>query len=456
MGRILLFILLFGTATSLLAAPWITGLAYVANSLIQPQYIWPWIFEGIQIFRITAGLAILGFLFSLAQKKIDLSIYKEKQSIYVLILWGWMHLSHKFTSYPGSAASVSPELVLNTLNSIIIMYFILLPLCKSEVALKYLCYVFVAAGLYYTYWANSAYLNQEWWRFANGRLTGPIGSPYRDANVLSALIVMCMPFLILLIYRVKGTLSKIMIIGAIPLLWHALILFSSRGALLATAVTLVALSFVIKSKKFNITIGAAFIIFLAYQGSILLNRTTETIETARVESNQPVNPRLVSWSAGLKLIPIYPVFGAGVQKYEAATRNHFPGMTPHVAHNTFLNFSANTGLLTGIIFLGLVIAPIFRLKKVLKKGVLDLNNLNTYALASSTLGMVGFFICSLFLDLIIYEPFYIMTIINLIAYKNKINGEAASKRIRKTKHNKRSKNMREQYGAISNNQKSIC
>jgi O-antigen ligase len=73
-----------------------------------------------------------------------------------------------------------------------------------------------------------------------------------------------------------------------------------------------------------------------------------------MEPEKPINPRLISWEAGLKLIPKYPILGAGVQKFEAATRAHFPGMTPHVAHNTFLNFSVNAGLPTGLLFLSLI------------------------------------------------------------------------------------------------------
>ena len=416
MGRILLFILLFIAASSLLAAPWITALAYISNSLIQPQYIWPWIFEGIPIYRVTAGLAILGFMFGLAQKKLDLSIYKEKQSLYMVLLWLWMHLSHLLTSYRGAPASVPPELVLSTINSIMIMYFVLLPLCRGEVAVKYLCYVFIAAGLYYTYWANSIYLNQEWYRFINGRLTGPDRSPYSDANVLSTLIVMCMPFIILLVYRVNNIFLKLTILAFIPLLWHALLLFSSRGALLATVITMLGLAVVVKSKKFNIALGLAFTLFIIYQGSVVMNRTTETIETAAIDRDAPVNPRLVSWEAGLKLIPKYPIFGVGVQKFEAATRNHFPGMTPHVAHNTFINFSANTGLVTGLIFLWLLYNSYRRMLMVIKDHDYSLDNIYCYALVASSLGLLGFAVCSLFLDLIIYEPFYILLLINSVSW----------------------------------------
>jgi hypothetical protein len=426
MGRFLLFTLIIGAGFSLLFAPWIAGLAYVLNSLLQPQYIWPWIFEGIPIFRITAGLAILGSIFALSQKKADAEIYKDRQNLIILIIWLWMHLSHMLSSFKGVPVSVSPELVLASIDSIFIMYFVLLPLLNNEQALKYLCYGFIFVGGYYVYWANSAYINQEWYLFVNGRLIGPYGSPYSDGNVLSTLIVMSLPFIILLFFRMKNTAIKGLILLSIPMAWHAIILFSSRAALLASVISLLLIASVIKSKKINILIASSFVIFMIYQGSLIIGRTTETIESSRVEANEPINPRLISWEAGLRLIPEYPVFGAGVQMYEAATRYHFPGMTPHVAHNTFLNFSVNTGLITGLMFLGLIYISWRRLKKAILMDV-SFSDFNYYATISSSISLMGFFVCSIFLDLIIYEPFYIALLINIIAFYRLSVGVEASK-----------------------------
>lgn len=414
MAQLLLYILIIITSASLLFAPWITGLAYVANSLLQPQYIWFWIFEGLPIYRITAGLAILALILGVVQKKIDLGIYKHKQNLIIFSIWILMHLSHLFSPYKGAPASVSPELVLDTLNSIMIMYFVLLPLCQSERALRYLCYVFIFVGAYYTYWANSAYLNQEWYRFINDRLTGPRGSPYRDANVLSTLIVMCLPFVTLLYFRTEKLIIKVAVLLAVPLAWHAMILFSSRAALLASIFTMLPLAYIIRSKKANVVIGLAFLLFLGYQGAMLVERASGTVETARVETDKPINPRLVSWEAGLRLIPKYPILGVGVQKFEAAAEYHFPGMTPHVAHNTFINFAANAGLLTGILFLALIITAWSRVRRARIQEI-SLKNHDYYALCASSTSLIGFFVCSIFLDLIIYEPLYMALIINLIS-----------------------------------------
>lgn len=208
MGRLLLFTLLLVTAFSLLIAPWVSGIAYVINSLWQPQYIWPWIFQDLPIFRITAGLAIIALFLALAQNLADVKIYQDKQNLMILVIWVWMHLSHFLSPFQGEVVSVPPGTLLSTFDSIMIMYFVLLPLLYNEKSLRYLCYAFILSGSYYIYWANSAYLNEEWYRFVNNRLTGPPLSPYQDANVLSTLIVMSLPFIILLFFRAEKKSGK--------------------------------------------------------------------------------------------------------------------------------------------------------------------------------------------------------------------------------------------------------
>lgn len=415
MGKILVILLLVLTTASLLLNSWVSASAYFLNSLIQPQHIWHWVFADTPVFKITAGLTFLGFLISLARREIDIFYYKDKQNFFIIFLLFWMFLSDFFSPYKGSVVSVSPEIVLGTITSIVVMYCVLIGVCQKEIALKSLCLIFAFSCIFYTVWANLAYFNQEWYRFSGGRLEGPLGSPYGDANVLSVLLVMGLPYLILGIYFFDRTFIKLALICSIPFVWHALVLFSSRGALLASVLVLLPLAFIIKSKRANILLAFSFFSFVLYQGAMVLNRASEVVEVAKV-STEPVNPRLISWEAAVRLIPEYPVLGAGVQMFEAAVSDKLPGFTPHVAHNTFLNFAANCGLVAGFLFLGLIVICFKRFRSRLKTEY-DLKCPEDYALFASSISIFGYFICSVFLDLIIFEPFYFALLINLVAWK---------------------------------------
>jgi|TARA_R100000789_G_scaffold70099_1_gene65650 O-antigen ligase len=415
-ARILLFFLLILSGLCLFATPWFSALAYVANSLLQPQYIWHWVFDGIPVFKITAALAILSFLITFAKRKSEFSIYKCPQNFLLMGIWVWMHLSDIFSPFTNAAASVSPAIVLDTIDAILIMYFVLLPVLNAEKPLKYFCSIFVLVGVYYVYWANSAYFTESWHLFSNNRLKGPASSPYADGNVLSVLILMTLPFLILEFGRRGGWAIRLVLALFVVFSWHSLILFGSRAALLSSIVMLLLIALVVRSKKMNIILGISFAVFVSYQGALMLQRATDTVEQAQVGNDEPINPRLISWSVGLKLIPEYPLFGAGVQKFEAASRVHFPGKTQHVAHNTFLNFSVNSGLIAGVCYLLLIYTILKRFLAIRSHGY-DQTSFLSYALLSSTISLLVFFVSSVFLDLIIFEPFYMMLIINLIAWE---------------------------------------
>ncbi len=64
-------------------------------------------------------------------------------------------------------------------------------------------------------------------------------------------------------------------------------------------------------------------------------------------------------------------------------------MTPHVAHNTFLNFSVNSGLITGIMFLGLIYTAWRRLK-LATESEHYLSDFNYYAVLASSISLISF------------------------------------------------------------------
>ena len=159
-----------------------------------------------------------------------------------------------------------------------------------------------------------------------------------------------MHFILFGIFFFKDKRIKLGLIILIPFLWHALILCASRGALLSAGISTLFATTLIRSKKLNTILLMAFVGAVIWQGGALLNRTSETVSRAE-HSDEPINPRLASWSVGAKLAGEYPLFGVGPQRFQIASRVHFPGESPHVAHNTLLNFSANTGILAGLIYL---------------------------------------------------------------------------------------------------------
>ena len=413
MVKILTILALLFTTLMLVSAPYLAALSYTTVSVMQPQYIWFLSFDGIPLFKITAGLSILAWGIQAARGEINWAVYGSGQYRALALLVGVMHISDWVTPFDSYFAGTGAEIVLSTMRTIFIMYTIVLGLIQNKKALVIFCYTMLAIAIYYTYWTNKAYFTQDWSMFKSGRFAGLPKGPYRDENAFSILLVILMHFILFGIFFFKDKRIKIGLIVLIPFLWHALILCASRGALLSAGLSTLFATTLIRSKKLNIILLVAFAGAIIWQGGALLNRTSETVNRAEY-SDEPINPRLASWKVGAKLAAEYPLFGVGPQRFQIASRIHFPGESPHVAHNTFLNFSANTGILAGFLYLYFFFKSYSDFKYVKLHARRD--SIYAYINNACMCGLFGFFIGAIFLDLIIFEPFYFIVLLLSVNY----------------------------------------
>lgn len=391
-------------------APWIAALVYSIVSVMQPQYIWFWAFEDFSIFRWSAGITILAWIWHAIQGNIRWEVYKSGQFKGVVCLAIIFHLSNALTPFESYFSLTSGDLVVSNFTTITIMYFFVLPLINQETTIKFFGFMYIFITVYYAYWANDHYLSANWSQFAQGRLLGPFRSPYSDGNVTSIVLTCGLGFVMFGSRYFSKKWVNYSLLFTIPFIWHALILFASRGALLSAAAVTLFFAMQVKSRSLNIAMAVGFVAMLVYQGGMLIQRTSNTVELVQTETGeQPLNPRLLSWSVGIDIVKEFPLLGAGPQRFQYASKLLFPGKSPHVAHNTFLNFSANTGIFAGLIYLSFFWISWKQFKfvrsKVLPNSTFDFVNMSCMA------GLVGFFVGALFLDLIIFEPFYFLMIL---------------------------------------------
>lgn len=412
MIKLLTLFTLFISAVLMFTAPWLSALVYSIVSILQPHYVWFWAFEGYSVFKISAGVTILAWMFHAAQGNIDWRIYKTGQFIGVIVIAVIFHLSSLLSPFDNYFSLIGGDLVVDIYTTIAIMYFFVLGIINKPDTIKYFAFIYIGVTLYYTYWANDHYLSGNWYQFTHGRLRGIDRGPYTDGNVLSILIMTGISFVMFGIRYFKSNVIKLGFLAALPLILHALILLASRGALLSAACVVFFFAMVVKSKKLNIIITIGFVAMLAYQGGTMMSRTTETVSAAQGSEeleNKPLNPRLASWQVGWGLALKYPLLGAGPQRFQYASQLHYPNKSKHVAHNTFLNFSANTGLIAGITYL-LFFYFSFKQYKYVKSKV-EFDSIHNYINMSSMGGLIGFFVGAIFLDLVIFEPFYFLLVL---------------------------------------------
>jgi hypothetical protein len=413
MGIVVLYLLLVTTVVRSFKYQQTAVYAYYLMSVMAPQFIWFWIFDGVRAFTIAAGTAIAVFMWQTLNKKLDFSVYRYKQNLFLVVFWIMFNLSDYFSPIGAFRTATSSMLVLDVFNTIIIMYFVSLPLITTERQLRVLALLFAGLILYYVYWSNTQYFDWNMRQFNDGRLMGPFKSPYEDENKFAMLFVTGMPFLLFGIFYFKSLIMRGIFGLGLLFLWHSIILTGSRGALVAVALATLVSYLLIKSRVLGALLVCGLVAAVIYQGGQLLTRTTETIDTANTQTEAAIDPRVQSWHTGIGLIQKYPILGVGVQRFQEATRIFYPERNPYVAHNTFLNFAANTGLTNGIIYLLLYWLQFKRFRKILKSET-DSSSTMSYLNNSIMVALTGFYAGSMFLDLIIYEPFYFLLLLGLL------------------------------------------
>ena len=410
MGSALLIISILAVIVATPSRPHIAVCAYYVMSILAPQAIWPWVFEGIPAFQLTAGTVLLAFVFSLLTKKIDLQIYKHKQNVLLALLFLLVNLSNWLSPFKSFSAATSAELVLDTFNTIILLYFVSLPFLATEAGLKWAVGVFIATITYYVYWSNLAYLSYDMSKFNQGRLMGPMGSPYRDENKFAVLFVVGAPFLLFGAAYLRSSIQKLVCGAVLLLTWHSIFLTGSRGALLATVVSTLFAAKLIKSEKLGWLLVAVFAIVVVDQGAESFGRTSETIAAAQEEEDKPIDPRISSWTAGMGFMIEHPLLGVGVQRFQEATREYYPDRLPYVAHNTLIDVAAENGLIAGGIFLYLYWMHFTSFIKSHSEPN-KLPDIHEYLNNACITSLTGFYVSSMFLDMLIYEVFYFLLLV---------------------------------------------
>ncbi|MCK4790589.1 MAG: O-antigen ligase family protein [Desulfobacteraceae bacterium] len=421
MGKILLAIIIASTVSVSLFRPWIGVIAYYLLALLGPQYIWWWNFEGLRVSLWVGGSAILGVAIHALHGQYDFKFLKTRQNFWVLLLFCFIFISYFFGPYVSSAINKSsffnPDKVFNSATKIFLFYFCATLAINDFKKLRFFCIIFIISTIYLIYWANLQYFTENWNQFNMGRLMGPMsideGSIYRDENAFAMFFVTGVPFIYFMGVYVLKNWFRYVLWAIIPLGWHAIFLTGSRGGLVGLGAIIFFSLLQSKKKILSLLIIPLFIFAYQWQAGDIMKERTETIADYQGESS--AEARLIAWRAGFKMITDYPFTGVGLSSFMSA----FPFYSydnPRVAHNTFVQFAAESGVGAGLSYL-LIALTFFLSSRRIKKWCKDKQEHPDiqwiqYSNDASTVSFSGLIVCSLFLSLNFYEIFFYLLIIN--------------------------------------------
>jgi len=436
---ILAIIFTLGSCIASVFMPWVGVLLYYMVAVGQLPGLFPHHFGDSRYSLLISAALLVGLVLSTVTGQVNYRRLMNVPNLMLVLLIVLVNVSVVYSGYidyeygGAKKEAMSTVDMQSTFNKIMVIYFVSVLLIDTRFKLITLISCIAGVLAYYTVWANEVWVIGEYWRFGdNGRLNGPDQGVYHDENFLAMVYVLVTP---IFYYLSVGTTNRLIRYGLwifIPASWHALFLTQSRGALLALAVVCAYIFFRSYSKKASVAIVLFLIVAVIDQSGNMLNRISGTVtvedserERAFVENDDSapfidntVDPRLDSWKVGLKVVRDFPILGVGLGSFLKVYPT-YSKEEPHVAHNTFLQFATNSGLVAGLIYLYFLY---IRLKASFGKSTLAPSRKYPHGLPRDylddllTATFIGCYAASMFIDMMIIELLYFLFLLGTCKY----------------------------------------
>lgn len=424
MGKLLLAFFILCAAVGTLARPWIGVASYYLLAILGPQYIWWWNFQGLRVSLIVALSVIASVGMQALKGRYDTNFIFNRQNLWLGALWFFIILSYFFGPYVSrfSFDGLGPAQLFSITNTIFLFYFIASLEMNEFQKLRYLGIIFIVSTIYLIYWANYQYLSQNWIQFNYGRLMGPTsavgGSIYGDENAFAMLFVCGVPFIYYIGWESKKNWLRWGLWATIPLGWHAVFLTGSRGGLVGLTVSLVIILLTSRRKFLVLPLLLFFLLFYQWQAGDVMEKRSGAI--VNIQGERSASDRIIAWEGGLKMTLSHPITGVGLGSFRTALPDYIESRNM-VAHNTFIQFAAESGVGAGLAYLAVVLL-FFKHSLYIRRWcrTADINTeshrIDLYNNASTT-SFAGLTVCGLFLSLNVFELFFLLLLFNNALYQ---------------------------------------
>ncbi len=423
MGHLFIFGMAVCAVVSL-AYPWIGVLYGYLFVVLTPQAIWWWDFQGVRATFWVILPTCIGVLIALGRKRLNVDVLRNRRNFFIFVLWMALIVSYFFGAFIHTISPYRftiPAVTMSRFNKIFFFYFIACLCIDTEKKAKALYLVMLVSFAYLTYWAIDQYLTGHWF----GRLRGPTsvtGSGlYGDQNDFAMAFVIAQPFFWYFGSNQKRWIWRWAWWLLIPLSWDAVFLTGSRGGFLGLVTTVAFMILRSRRKLIGLALIPAFLLVFSLEAGPVMK--TRVLSIDHYHKSGSAEDRLHAWQAAGRMIESHPITGVGIASFGPAFP-YYSRHKPREAHDTFLQITAESGIIAGAMYIFVTLSFIHSLWK----NGQDLKKKNGQGEVTSQLmineaamiGFIGLVVCSIFLSLQEFEIFYVLNVLgNAILYANK-------------------------------------
>ena len=287
------------------------------------------------ILFVTLSLCLIVYIFYRKKN------FKVLQVPYLIGFFVWSVLSHVSFGYLAGAISTADDLL-----RLMVLYFISAALFVDRKRLNFYFAFICLCALFLALHGVDQYFNEVGWsgqRMFRGRIR--YLGVFRDPNDLGMVFAISIPFFFHVITNSKSYFLKTVWLSGLSVVMYAIYLTNSRGTMLAVLLMLVLYGW----KKLSRTL-----LFLGL--SVALPALFAVTRLSTIESGDAsARGRIDAWTQGFYMLRSDPLFGVGYGLF----RDHHE----LVAHSSFVQRFAETGIIGYFFWLGFLSMSIYALYK---------------------------------------------------------------------------------------------
>ena len=239
---------------------------------------------------------------------------------------------------------------------------------------------------------------------------------FSDSNQYALVVGLWIPIAFLWTVSKHPLWERLFCLGCLIVSLLGIFVAASRGGfvgLIAGFVYLIARSH--RPVRNFLGVSALMVPLLFWSSSSLLRRITAPADGDR----QAQDARLIVWKAGLRMIERHPMIGVGMHNFKSQVLRYEEGdeRVESLAHNSYLEIAAETGIPGLLAFLGLLGAVFSALERVRKRSHrYNLRHLSNTALGLQA-GLLSYIFSSFFLSAWFEKMLWLLIFLSIALYR---------------------------------------
>ena len=260
-----------------------------------------------------------------------------------------------------------------------------------------------------------------------------------DPNYFSLYCLVFIPSVASIVNYGSSKSLKLFLYGVLIVLSFEFILANSRGSTATAMVILIVFLFSAKMKqkiKIIFAVVLLLVTWIYFMPDIYFKRIPEMFKS-EIYYQGTAASRLESWVAGFRMFKDYPMLGVGLGKYGENTSIYAIDFTDRrvfniVAHNSYIEIFAETGILGGMIFVVLMYVSLKNFKSAYEFEAQIPNIKAKNLFFGLYLGIIGYIVGQLFLSAQYRKYLWLLVGLSILAkeiIKGSIENAAKEKNI---------------------------